>query len=93
MRRKAIICVALAAGLVLVLGGGLGACFSPEQPTCAFTCSATGLCPDNYVCQADGYCHKNGSTAACPFPDAAASDAAIEMSVPDLTDYDSLSQD
>lgn len=63
-------------GLIL----GFGGCFSPDHPTCAFTCGPAGECPDDYACQPDGYCHYHG-TGVCPFPDAGVAD----LSPPDMS--------
>jgi len=46
-------------------------CFSPDEPPCSFACGSMGECPDDYMCLADGYCHKNGDNSACGFSDAA----------------------
>jgi hypothetical protein len=48
-------------------------CYSVEEPTCAFSCGDNGLCPDDYMCLADGFCHLHGDPKACTFPDAAVS--------------------
>ena len=41
------------------------ACFSPRQPTCAFSCAADGLCPAGYSCSAtDGWCHRDDAPDA-----------------------------
>ena len=47
-------------------------CFAPQLPDCSYRCGkddGTGapLCPPEYECQSDRYCHRLGSTAACPF--------------------------
>ena len=52
------------------------ACFSPETPACAYACGPGGLCPNDYSCMADGYCHYKGTTGQCPYPDAGAQDAS-----------------
>jgi hypothetical protein len=45
-------------------------CFDLDEPVCAFRCgSSSPECPDHYTCQSDGFCHRNGTTTACPFPD------------------------
>ena len=69
-----------------LLGGALGAClwawscFSPRQPTCAFSCVADGLCPAGYTCSAtDGWCHRSDVPDATCDPsqlDAGATDGA-----------------
>ena len=69
----------------------LAGCFNFDEPDCSYACtpstpSNTGkpaqACPDSYECRADGYCHKQGSTAACGFSDAAVSDqsAVVDLS-------------
>jgi len=54
------IALALAAALV-------GSCFSPIEPECAFSCDPVNdpACPDGYVCQDDGYCHRENHPEAC----------------------------
>ena len=49
-------------------------CFSPQQPGCAFSCAGDQLCPENYFCAGDGFCHRNDGTGTCTLetPDAAA---------------------
>ena len=59
MRRAALLGGALAACL------WAWACFSPRQPTCAFSCAADGLCPAGYSCSAtDGWCHRDDAPDA-----------------------------
>jgi len=50
-----------------LLGVGLwSSCFAPTYSDCAFRCgSGEPRCPDEYVCQSDGYCHLPDSTAVC----------------------------
>jgi hypothetical protein len=80
--------VLLVAALVSFAG-----CFEPDEPLCAFSCGDNGLCPDDYMCLADGYCHLHGDPTACVFPDAAVpvSDGGEDMTMapadgaPDLT--------
>lgn len=44
-------------------------CYAPTYWDCAFRCGTKEpVCPDEYQCRNDGYCHLRGSTAACPFP-------------------------
>lgn len=63
--------VAPLAALVFGIGLSLAGCFSPEEPDCTFRCDDSvgnsNHCPENYTCQADGYCHKNGTSSACPY--------------------------
>ena len=89
MRRR------LGLGLSVVFGvlavGLLGRCFSPDLPACSFRCGpADPMCPDEYECRADGYCHLLGSTAACPFsmdlapaPDLSSADGGTSDGSPD----------
>jgi len=55
--------------LRLALAGaaaGIGGCFSPSTPPCAFTCVSAGhLCPDDYTCGTDGLCHRDGAQDVC----------------------------
>ena len=56
-------------------GGALGACFTPREPPCAFSCVSAGArCPADYTCGTDGVCHRDGAEGACSFtlPDAGA---------------------
>jgi hypothetical protein len=58
--------VRLAVVLALGLGLGLAGCFSLREPPCAFSCvQPPHLCPDQYTCQADGLCHRNGAVGVC----------------------------
>jgi hypothetical protein len=68
--------------LAFALGLGLGACFSPNQPVCAFSCADAGLCPTGYTCGADKFCHKDGATGICPLDDAGIVDAAPQDAAP-----------
>lgn len=74
--------------LALPLGALLGlalaavvplACFSLKEPPCAFSClTPPHRCPEQYTCQADGLCHREGATGICTLAsplDAAAGDA------------------
>jgi len=67
----------------------MASCFSPDEPVCAYACGDNGVCPDNYECRADNYCHKLGSTGICPYPDASVPPdllnvdlAGLDMSMP-----------
>jgi hypothetical protein len=53
--------------LLLALASAAG-CFSPRQPSCAFSCATDGLCPSGYSCQADGVCHRDDSQDTCDIP-------------------------
>lgn len=66
-----------------LLGLGLAAvvplaCFSLKEPPCAFSClTPPHRCPEQYTCQADGLCHREGAAGMCiltPPIDAAAGD-------------------
>ena len=83
---------------MVALGLPLGAasCFSPPEPVCVFSCAAPPkACPTNYECRGDGYCHKIGTSGACPrypAPDGAvvlvdaAADAATDAASDAMTD-------
>jgi hypothetical protein len=78
--------------LALVLTGtaaALTACFSPEQPGCAFSCARDGLCPSGYSCHADQLCHRDDGQGACtltgPTTDASR-DVAPDHASPDASD-------
>jgi hypothetical protein len=77
-------------GLLVFAALGVGGCFNYSEPVCSFSCgtgdAAADLCPGNYECRADGYCHKIGTTEACEFSDAAVSPdlSAIPDQGPDL---------
>jgi hypothetical protein len=75
--------------LAIVFALAATSCFSPDQPVCAYACGDNGACPDNYECRSDSFCHKIGTTEACPFPDASAPPdlagadlAGLDMSIP-----------
>ena len=74
MRGKLLLLCLVAAGLA---GGGLGACFDPIQPGCAFSCARDNLCPEGYSCAADGLCRRTDGKGACGLGpvDGAASDS------------------
>jgi hypothetical protein len=56
-------------GLCLAVGLGLGAsCFSPDEPECAFSCVADGVCPTAYHCAGDGLCHRDDGQGVCTLP-------------------------
>jgi hypothetical protein len=43
----------------------LSQCFAPTYADCAFRCGPQApLCPDEYECRADGYCHLRQGTAS-----------------------------
>lgn len=58
--RALVLAIFAAAGL-----GGLPSCFSPQQPGCAFSCAADGLCPSGYSCGGDGVCHRDDGQGSC----------------------------
>lgn len=90
--------LALVARLALLplLATALPGCFQPDLPVCAFRCGTDvgngRRCPESYTCQADDYCHLNGSTGACPWEAgtstdmaaAAPADLAPDLAPPDL---------
>jgi hypothetical protein len=45
----------------------LGACFSPREPACAFSCANNGPCPPDYVCGSDNLCHRADDAGVCLF--------------------------
>lgn len=57
--------------IMLALGLALAGCFSVDEPPCSYACSDTGLCPDDYQCLSDGYCHLHGQMTSCGYTDAA----------------------
>ncbi len=61
----------------------LPACFKIDEPPCAFSCSDTGACPDNYTCASDGYCHRKDYAGVCPYPEEADLSAAADLSTAD----------
>jgi hypothetical protein len=66
-------------GLALAAAAGAaGGCFSPAQPACAFSCAVDHLCPTNYVCADDGFCHRadDGGGVCLLTPADAADDTA-----------------
>ena len=53
-----------------------GSCFTPTYSDCAFRCATvTPLCPAEYECRSDGYCHLPDSTVLC------AAGGAVDLSV------------
>ncbi len=52
--------------LGLVAGLLLSQCYVPTYSDCAFRCGTTApLCPEQYECRTDGYCHLPDSVAVC----------------------------
>jgi hypothetical protein len=51
--------------LALLVAGTVAACFSPQQPACAFSCVDGGSCPTAYVCGSDGLCHRADGQGQC----------------------------
>lgn len=77
--------------LILFALLGLGACFEPDEPLCAFQCGDNNLCPDDYLCLPDGYCHLRGQAGDCKFPDGSVviPDGGDDMSVAtDMSEMD-----
>jgi hypothetical protein len=77
--------------LGLLAGLGLSQCYAPSYADCAFRCGSTApLCPDEYQCQADGYCHRPGSTTKCAIALdlATASDLGADAAVVDSAGSD-----
>jgi hypothetical protein len=75
MRPLWLVALAVAA---LGAAAGVGGCFNPDKPACAFSCAeAPHTCPAGFVCGADNLCHDPTSTGACgiTFGDAAITDA------------------
>ena len=68
MRLLALGC--LLASLVALVAG----CFHVNESPCSYACGPNGACPTDYQCLSDGYCHKNGDTASCGYPDLAPQD-------------------
>jgi hypothetical protein len=60
------------------------ACYSPAEPDCGFACRE-GVCPGNYFCAPDKFCHKNGTspTASCGFDARIDSPRPIDAPRPD----------
>ncbi len=55
-------------GLALALAVAAAACFSPQQPACAFSCGPAGACPADFTCAADNLCHRNDGHGLCLLP-------------------------
>lgn len=53
------------AGLALALAVAAAACFSPQQPACAFSCGPAGACPADFTCASDNLCHRNDGHGLC----------------------------
>jgi hypothetical protein len=74
-RRTAFLVAALAAALAATGA----ACFSPEQPACAFACGPASACPPAYACGADDLCHRADGQGQCLLsPEDAAADASAD---------------
>lgn len=75
----------LLATLVFGFGLGFGGCFNPDKPTCSFVCAgAAPLCPDDYECRSDNYCHLKGTTDSCGFSDAAVAPQDLSATPSDM---------
>jgi hypothetical protein len=51
--------------MIAALATGSGACFSPHQPACAFSCAVSHECPTGYACGGDGLCHRADGQGHC----------------------------
>jgi hypothetical protein len=75
------------AGLALCLVLPLAGCFEYDEPDCSFKCgtdTSAPLCPDDYECRSDGYCHLHDSTTVCPYSDASiVADQSVVLDMPD----------
>ncbi len=56
-------------------------CFKVDKPACSYACSDEGECPDDYVCAADGYCHRSDYSGECNF--GSTDDLSLDMSILD----------
>lgn len=77
--------VALAV-VALAAAAGVGGCFGPDKPACAFSCAeAPHTCPAGFVCGPDNLCHDPTSTGTCriTFGDAATIDAGEDAPAAD----------
>jgi hypothetical protein len=83
--------------LRLGLGALLGAlattsaCFSPQEPACAFSCATDGICPASYACGSDGLCHRDDGVGVCGLDpvvhgDAGAADGPADGAAANLSD-------
>jgi hypothetical protein len=66
--------MALGRLLALVACFAAAGCFKVHESPCSYACGPNGACPTDYQCLADGYCHKNGDTSSCGYPDLAPED-------------------
>jgi hypothetical protein len=46
--------------LVIVIAG----CYTAPEPDCGFVCGPAAVCPDDYTCGVDHYCHLDGAPAS-----------------------------
>lgn len=78
--------VAIGAVVGLLAGLFLSQCFAPNYADCAFRCgSVDPVCPDEYQCQPDGFCHLPNSAAICvPVPDLGGDFGGIDAAFGDL---------
>lgn len=54
------------AALALAAGVVLSQCYAPTYSDCAFRCGpAAPMCPEQYECRVDGYCHLPASMVIC----------------------------
>jgi hypothetical protein len=76
-------------GLALALAVAGAACFSPQQPACAFSCGPGDACPADFTCRGDGLCHRDDGHGLCLLPpqdggsDAAETGDASDAASPD----------
>jgi hypothetical protein len=55
------------------------ACFTPDQPPCAFSCATPPqTCPAGYTCGADLICHNDSNPGACDLSVDAGTDATSD---------------
>jgi hypothetical protein len=78
-----LLALVVAVAATAAAGAALPGCFSPRQPGCAFSCAADGICPADYTCGDDGFCHRDDGQGFCtltPQNDAAqdAGDAGVD---------------
>jgi hypothetical protein len=79
----------LVGGLALTLAVAAAACFSPQQPACAFSCGPAGECPADTTCGGDGLCHRNDGHGLCLLPPQdGGSDAAETADASDAASHD-----
>ena len=56
----------IAACAVLIVAAAAPGCFTPDKPSCAFSClQPPHSCPSGFMCGADGLCHDPTSARVC----------------------------